>query len=126
MMKKENRIIRISSDYEIRNFGFFEYIMSSETNTGRVVDFLISKNLKDKIYEINNAMYEQNRKAFVRNIKDILKNEKNQEVLLSEMMLFSEIDIFSNNKINIMMVMEKNQPYDKKSTIYILSKTELN
>jgi hypothetical protein len=126
MMKKENRIIRIASDYEIRNFGFFEYIMSSETNTGRVVDFLISKNLKDKIYEINNAMYEQNRKAFVRVIKDILKNEKNQEILLSEMMLFSEIDIFSNNKINIMMVMEKNQPYDKKSTIYILSKTELN
>lgn len=126
MMKKENKIVRISSDYEVRNFGFFEYIMSSETNTGRVVDFLISKNLKDKIYEINNAMYEQNRKAFVRNIKDILKNEKNQEVLLSEMMLFSEIDIFSNNKINIMMVMEKNQPYDKKSTIYILSKTELN
>lgn len=126
MMKKENKIVRISSDYEVRNFSFFEYIMSSETNTGRVVDFLISKNLKDKIYEINNAMYEQNRKAFVRNIKDILKNEKNQEVLLSEMMLFSEIDIFSNNKINIMMVMEKNQPYDKKSTIYILSKTELN
>jgi hypothetical protein len=126
MMKKENKIIRIASDYEIRNFGFFEYIMSSETNTGRVVDFLISKNLKDKIYEINNAMYEQNRKAFVRVIKDILKNEKNQEILLSEMMLFSEIDIFSNNKINIMMVMEKNQPYDKKSTIYILSKTELN
>jgi hypothetical protein len=126
MMKKENKIVRISSDYEVRNFGFFEYIMSSETNTGRIVDFLISKNLKDKIYEINNAMYEQNRKAFVRNIKDILKNEKNQEVLLSEMMLFSEIDIFSNNKINIMMVMEKNQPYDKKSTIYILSKTELN
>jgi hypothetical protein len=125
-MKKENGIVRIASDYEIRNFGFFEYIMSSETNTGRMVEFLISKNLKDKIYEINNVMYEQNRKVFIRTIKDILKNEKNQEILLSEMMLFSEIDVFSNNKINIMMVMEKNQPYDKKSTIYILSKTELN